>query len=171
MEIVGKYTVDWCANVEVTVSSEGAVANVQMLLYDRMKPWEHSESLVGWMVKKTGYVFMCYELTAGQNRKLKVADKSFDDVARFKYLGMTLPNQNCLHEEIESILYSRSVSHHLVQNLLFSRLRSTTVKRQNVQNCNLACCFYWCETWCVNLWEEHRLRVFENRVLRKILGL
>jgi len=27
-----------------------------------------------------------------------------------------------------------------------------------------------CETWSVALREEHRLRVFENRVLRKILG-
>jgi hypothetical protein len=30
--------------------------------------------------------------------------------------------------------------------------------------------FYGCETWTVTLREEHRLRVFENRVLRRILG-
>jgi hypothetical protein len=30
---------------------------------------------------------------------------------------------------------------------------------------------YGCETWCLTLREEHRLRVFENRVLRKIFGL
>jgi hypothetical protein len=29
---------------------------------------------------------------------------------------------------------------------------------------------YGCETWTLSLWEEHRLRVFENRVLRKIFG-
>jgi hypothetical protein len=29
---------------------------------------------------------------------------------------------------------------------------------------------YGCETWSVTLREEHRLRVFENRVLRKISG-
>ena len=29
---------------------------------------------------------------------------------------------------------------------------------------------YGCETWSVSLREEHRLRVFENRVLRKIFG-
>jgi hypothetical protein len=29
---------------------------------------------------------------------------------------------------------------------------------------------YGCETWSVTLEEEHRLRVFENRILRKILG-
>jgi hypothetical protein len=30
---------------------------------------------------------------------------------------------------------------------------------------------YGCETWSVTLKEEHRLRVFENRVLRRIFGL
>jgi hypothetical protein len=29
---------------------------------------------------------------------------------------------------------------------------------------------YGCETWSVALREEHRLRVFENRVLRRIFG-
>jgi hypothetical protein len=30
---------------------------------------------------------------------------------------------------------------------------------------------YGCETWSLTLREEYRLRVFENRVLRRILGL
>jgi hypothetical protein len=30
---------------------------------------------------------------------------------------------------------------------------------------------YGCETWSLTLKEEHRLRVFENRVLRRIFGL
>jgi hypothetical protein len=29
---------------------------------------------------------------------------------------------------------------------------------------------YGCETWCLTLREKHRLRVFENRVLRRIFG-
>jgi len=27
-----------------------------------------------------------------------------------------------------------------------------------------------CKSWCLTIREEHRLRVFENRVLRKIFG-
>jgi hypothetical protein len=30
---------------------------------------------------------------------------------------------------------------------------------------------YGCETWSLTLREEHRLRMFENRVLRRIFGL
>jgi hypothetical protein len=29
---------------------------------------------------------------------------------------------------------------------------------------------YGCETWSRTLWEEHRLRVFKNRVLRSVYG-
>jgi hypothetical protein len=29
---------------------------------------------------------------------------------------------------------------------------------------------YGCESWSLILWEEHKLRVFENMVLRKICG-
>jgi hypothetical protein len=30
--------------------------------------------------------------------------------------------------------------------------------------------FYGCETWSLTLREEHRLRVFENKVVRRIFG-
>jgi hypothetical protein len=30
---------------------------------------------------------------------------------------------------------------------------------------------YGCKTWSLTLREEHRLRVFENRVLRRVFGL
>jgi hypothetical protein len=29
---------------------------------------------------------------------------------------------------------------------------------------------YGCETWSAILWEEHRLRVFKNRMFRRIFG-
>jgi len=30
--------------------------------------------------------------------------------------------------------------------------------------------WYGCETWSLTLWEERKLRVFENMVLRRIFG-
>jgi len=43
-------------------------------------------------------------------------------------------------------------------------------KDQDIQNCNLPVVLYGCETLSLTLREERRLRVFENRVLRKIFG-
>jgi hypothetical protein len=34
----------------------------------------------------------------------------------------------------------------------------------------LSVVLYGCETWSLTLREEHRLRVFENRVLRRVFG-
>jgi hypothetical protein len=43
-------------------------------------------------------------------------------------------------------------------------------KDQGMWNYNLPVVLYGCETWLLTLREEHRLRVFENRVLRRIFG-
>jgi hypothetical protein len=39
-----------------------------------------------------------------------------------------------------------------------------------MRNCSVPVVLYWCEAWPLLLREEHRLRVFENRELRRILG-
>jgi hypothetical protein len=44
------------------------------------------------------------------------------------------------------------------------------LKNYNIQDDNLPVVLYGCETWSLTLREEHRLRVFENRVVRRIFG-
>jgi hypothetical protein len=55
-------------------------------------------------------------------------------------------------------------------NLLSSRLLSRSVKVKTHKTIILPVVLYGCETWSLTLREEHRLRVFENRVLRRIFG-
>jgi hypothetical protein len=43
-------------------------------------------------------------------------------------------------------------------------------KDEDIQNYNLAIVLYGCESWSLTLREECRLRVFENKVLRRIFG-
>jgi hypothetical protein len=60
-------------------------------------------------------------------------------------------------------------SHNSV-NLLSSRLLSKNLNIRIYKTIILPVVLYGCETWSLTLREEHRLRVFENRVLRKIFG-
>jgi hypothetical protein len=65
---------------------------------------------------------------AGQKHSIKIANRSFEGVAEFKYLGTTPADQNCMPEEIKSRLNSGNASYHSVQSLLSSRLFSRNVK-------------------------------------------
>ena len=57
-----------------------------------------------------------------------------------------------------------------MQNLLSSSLLSKNIKIKVYRIIILPVVLYGCETWSLTLWEEHRLRAFENRALRRIFG-
>jgi hypothetical protein len=91
-------------------------------------------------------------------------------VAKFRYIGTTLTDQNHMHEEIKSRLNSGNGCYHSVHSLLSSRLLSRNLKVKIYKTIILPVVFYGCETWSLTSREEHRLKVFENRVLRRIFG-
>jgi hypothetical protein len=115
-------------------------------------------------------MFMSRHQTAGQSNYIRAANKSFEKVAKFKYSGSTLTDQNCVHEEIRSRLNWENACYHAVLNLLSSRLLSRNVKIKIYKTIILPVILYGCETWSLTISEEHRLKVFENRVLRRIFG-
>jgi hypothetical protein len=54
---------------------------------------------------------------AGQRQSIKIGNRSFEDAAKFKYLGTTLTDQNCMHKEIKSRLNAGNDCYHSVQIL------------------------------------------------------
>jgi sorting nexin-29 len=117
-------------------------------------------------VEKNKYML----LSRHQNRDIKIANRSFENVSQFRYLGMTVTNQNLIQEEIKRRLNSGNACYHPVQNLLSSCLLSKNLKIRIYKMIILSVVLYGCETWSLTLREEHRLRVLENRVLRWIFG-
>jgi hypothetical protein len=83
---------------------------------------------------------------------------------------MTVTNQNLFQKEIKR-LNSGNACYHSVQGLLSSRLLSKKVKIRICKSIILPVILYGCETWSPTLREEHSLRVFENRMLRRLFGL
>jgi hypothetical protein len=55
---------------------------------------------------------------AGQRHSRKLANRSFEDEVKFKYLGITLTDRNSMHKEIKSRINSGSAYYHSVQSLV-----------------------------------------------------
>jgi hypothetical protein len=51
-------------------------------------------------VDKTKYMLRSRHQSVGQNREIKIANRSFENMSQFKYLGTTVTNQNLIQEEI-----------------------------------------------------------------------
>jgi hypothetical protein len=120
--------------------------------------------------EKTKYMFKSRHQIARQSNYIRAANKSFEKVEKFKYLEAILTDQNCIHEEIRSSLNMGNACYHAVQNLLSSRLLSRNMKIKIHKTIIFPVVLYGCETLSLTLREEQRLRVFQNRVLRRIFG-
>jgi hypothetical protein len=67
-------------------------------------------------------MIMSRHSNSGQNQNIRIANESFENVAKFKYFVTTLTNQNDVRDEIKSGLNSWNACYYSVQNLLSSHL-------------------------------------------------
>jgi len=120
---------------------------------------------------KTKYMVMSRGQNVGRSHNLKVDNSCFERVEESRYLGRNLTNENSIQEEIKNRLKSGNACFHSVQNrFLSSSLLSKNLKIKVYINKILPIVVYGCETWSLTLKEKRRLRVFENRVFRRIFG-
>jgi hypothetical protein len=87
-------------------------------------------------------MLLSHHQNGGQNRDIKIANKSFENVSQFKYLGMTVTNQKLIQEEIKRRLSSGNACYHSVENLLSYRLLSKNVKLR-IYDTSLSFCLWF----------------------------
>jgi hypothetical protein len=79
---------------------------------------------------------------AGQNSVIRIAKRLSENVSQFKYLGMTVTDQNLIQEEIKRRLNFGNACYHPVQNLLSSHLLYKNGKIR-IHKINFAHCSVW----------------------------
>ncbi|KAJ4447597.1 hypothetical protein ANN_09604 [Periplaneta americana] len=115
-------------------------------------------------------MIMSRDENIARNGNIKIGNLSFEEVEKFKYLGATVTNINDTREEVKHRINMRNACYYSVEKLLSSSLLSKNLKVRINKIVILPVVLYGCETWTLTLREEHRLKVFENKVLRKIFG-
>ncbi|KAJ4435309.1 hypothetical protein ANN_17919 [Periplaneta americana] len=85
-------------------------------------------------------------------------------------VNMLGKNPQTIRENAEILLEASKEIGLEFEKLLSSSLLSKNLKVRIYKTVILPVVLYGCETWTLTLREEHRLRVFENKVLRKIFG-
>jgi hypothetical protein len=101
---------------------------------------KHTESLLdtskvvgmGGNPEKTKYMLMSPCKKTRKKHSIKIAKRSYEGMAKFKYLGTTLTDKNWMNKEIKSRLNSGNACYHTVQNVLSSCLLSRNVKVKNI---------------------------------------
>jgi hypothetical protein len=92
-------------------------------------------------------------------------------IVSFKYLDSLSTNKNSTREEIKCRLKAGSACYYSVKTLLNSQHLSKNLKIKMYETMIYQVVLHGCETWSLILMEECRVRVFENRILRRIFVL
>jgi hypothetical protein len=74
------------------------------------------------------YILLSRHQNAGQNHDMKIANRCFENVAQFRYLGIAITNQNLIQGEIKRRLNSFNACYHSVQKCLSPCLLPKNIK-------------------------------------------
>jgi hypothetical protein len=114
---------------------------------------------------KTMDMVMSWDQNAGGSHNKKTVNRFFERMEQFKYLALTVMNQNSIRQiEVRECLLSFGAES------FDSSLLPKNIKMKIYRTIILPVALYGCETWLLKLREEHRLRVFENRMLSRTFG-
>ena len=97
--------------------------------------------------------------------------KRAEHICAFNFGAEDFPGlqQACVrtHKVVKTLIM---VNNYSVQTLLSSRLLTKNLKSKIYNTTILSIGLYGCETWSLTLRLECRLRIFENRILRRMFG-
>ena len=118
--------------------------------------------------EKTVYMYSGKDTILHQN--LAVGNYVFKRVDSFKYLGTMINKMNNRSVEVNARLTMANRAYYGLQNHLKSRIISRNTKTLLYKTLIRPVLTYGAETWVLSKQDEHRLSIFERKILRKIYG-
>ena len=91
---------------------------------------------------------------------------------KFRYLGVTVTNTSDIRENIKRRINMGNACYYSLEKILSSHLfsKKLKVKTYRPKTIILPVVLYCYETWCLTLREEHKLSVFDNKVLKRYIS-
>lgn len=121
-------------------------------------------------IKKTKYLKMTAGVKREDRRKISVAGYTFESVRSFTYLGAYLNSTNNMHDKIFHRIISANKAYYVFAKLFRSSLILRTCKLTMYKTLIRTVLCYNAETWILTASDEEKLKTFERKILRKILG-
>lgn len=105
-----------------------------------------------------------------QGEKIKIGGIEFEEVDKYKYLGVMITNKGDREAEIKEKLFATNKAYHMHKKLLKSKLLTRTTKMKIYNTIIKPVLMYDAETLTITKKEEEQLRIIERKILRDILG-
>jgi len=117
---------------------------------------------------KTKYLVMTRHMV--NTAALKVSPYAFEQVDKFKYLGVNINTKYNMHNEIQLTINNANKAYFAMNRMFSSRLLSKATKKKLYTSYLRPIVMYACETGSTTQGDEEKLLTFERKVLRKIYG-
>ena len=111
------------------------------------------------------------KVSANPTTEILVNDMALENVEEFNYLGSYLNADGDINREISSRIANASLAFQRLKNIWSSGQINETTKIKLYKSNVRSVLLYAAETWKTNQRIESRLRGFEGRCLRRILGI
>lgn len=119
---------------------------------------------------KTKYLRMSRDERRRSAQNITIGEHNFQGVESFVYLGAIIRNDNSMQFCIQDRIQAGNRSYHANKKLLQCKLLSRQVKLTIYKTIIRPVVTYGCEAWTMTIADEAALRIFERKILRRILG-
>jgi hypothetical protein len=112
---------------------------------------------------------MCLYFTGKlTNHNIKICNKSFENEVNSEYLGTIVSNRNYARDTVKNILNPGGLLQFSSESFVFPFTIQKPIAFLKYKT--VICLFYVGVKVCLILREEHKLQMFEDKVLRRIFG-